>query len=203
MKDKILTKKGNMMQIDLTEVTEEITRIIEKKVEEINIQSEKSKLLPILQGLYKWGDASRKKIEGHMTAPPAHPDLVKIVSRGLSYGVMDMSVIWVYRGQIAQDMAYDQHASTKKFPNSIHNNIDEEGYVCAIDVAPYVNGKVCWKREQCCVMAGLFLAAGKELLASGEISHEVRSGSNWDRDGKFLTDQKLDDIVHLELVPKK
>jgi len=200
-----------MAKLDFTEINDEMERILgdaQTLIEKVKAMNQSdTKLLPILQGPYKWGNSSRKKLEGHYastadSSQPAHPDLVKIVSRALSYGLMNMSVICVYRGKSEQNQAFIAEKSEKQFPDSIHNNIDEDGFVCAIDVAPYVNGKVCWNRGQCCIMVGLCLAAGKELLASGEVTHEVRSGANWDMDGEFLTDQKLDDIVHLELVKK-
>lgn len=62
----------------------------------------------------------------------------------------------------------------------------------AIDFLPFVNGKVDMKSHNYFLIIGAFYAAAKSLGIS------ITSGANWDKDGEFITDQKFQDLGHIE-----
>lgn len=140
---------------------------------------------------YTWGNGSKRKMKD------LDPRLIRVIDRALGYGLMDMSVVCTIRDQPDQDQYFEDGVSDVMWPHSKHNVLKEGDKALAVDVVPWVNGAVSYKVKQCCVLAGILLAAAKEEGV------KVRSGSNWDMDGEFITDQKLVDPVHLEIVENK
>ena len=122
-----------------------------------------------------------------------HGNLCEVCKRALSYGVMDFTIVQGVRSQAEQDKYYELGTSKVKWPNSKHNVRDEGELAKAVDIAPFVNGKISWKIEHCLVLAGLVLGAAAELGV------DIRWGGNWDMDGEVVTDQSFDDLVHFEL----
>ena len=51
-------------------------------------------------------------------------------------------------------------------------------------------------------MQGVFHAVAERLFLAGRITHLIRGGHDWDRDGDF-TDQNFDDLGHVELYKPK
>jgi len=51
-------------------------------------------------------------------------------------------------------------------------------------------------------MQGVFHAVAERLFLAGTITHLIRGGHDWDRDGDF-TDQNFDDLGHVELYKPK
>lgn len=137
---------------------------------------------------YKWGKSSIRRME------QLDNRLIRVLNRALKYGLMDMSVICTVRSSINQGLAYIDGKSEVNWPDSKHNITNEGDKAMAVDVAPYVNGAVSYNREQCCILAGILLAAAREAGVN------VRSGANWDMDGEFITDQQFVDAVHFELI---
>lgn len=119
--------------------------------------------------------------------------LCEVCKRTLSYGVMDFTIIEGVRSRAKQDRLYELGNSKVRWPDSKHNVKEENDLARAVDLAPFVNGKVSWKIEHCLVLAGLVLGAGKELGV------DIRWGGNWDMDGEVMTDQWFDDLGHFEL----
>ena len=133
--------------------------------------------------MYKFGKSSEDRLSS------VHPDLVRVCRRMLGYGILDATVVQGRRGKEDQDRAFKEGKSKLKYPQSRHNSDPSE----AVDIAPFVNGKVSWNTQHCLVLAGLMLAAASELGV------KVRWGGNWDRDGEPVTDQTFNDLVHFEL----
>ena len=133
--------------------------------------------------MYKFGKSSEDRLES------VHPDLVKVCRRMLGYGILDATVVQGRRSQEDQDRAFREGKSKLKYPQSRHNSNPSE----AVDIAPFINGKVSWNSQHCLVLAGLMLAAASEL------GIKVRWGGNWDCDGEPVTDQTFNDLVHFEL----
>ena len=103
---------------------------------------------------------------------------------------MDFSVIEGYRPEQLQNQYYFEGKSRVKFPNGKHNQQPSK----AVDIAPFVNGKVSWNKLHCCVLAGIILATGATL------GTKLRWGGNWDMDLEPITDQEFQDLLHFEEV---
>ena len=65
----------------------------------------------------------------------------------------------------------------------------------AIDFACYENGKITWEDKYYYTVIGVILSTAKRL------GYEVRSGSDWDRDGDF-SDNNWNDLGHIELIKR-
>ncbi len=48
-------------------------------------------------------------------------------------------------------------------------------------------------------LAGIVIGIADEMYKSGEVSHKVRWGGDWDRDGDF-NDETFKDLWHFELI---
>jgi peptidoglycan L-alanyl-D-glutamate endopeptidase CwlK len=118
------------------------------------------------------------------------PELAAVVRHALGYGVMDFTVVCGRRCKAEQDRLYNIGKSMVKYPNSKHN-VEPLSY--AVDLVPYVDGDVSWKAIHCAVLAGLMLAAAKEL---GVV---IRWGGCWSGNPKDIGDQRLNDYVHYEV----
>lgn len=137
---------------------------------------------------YKFGKSSLKH-RGQI-----RENLVKVVDRALSYGIMDFSLTESVRSKEKQNEYYDEGKSEAKWPKGKHNVENEGDLAMAVDFCPYINNKPSWNKLHCCVLGGLLQAAAAELKI------KVRWGGNWDMDGEPITDQDFQDLVHMELV---
>ena len=102
---------------------------------------------------------------------------------------MDFAVTCSFRGEIEQNALYPEKTKVQ-WPNSKHNKWPAE----AMDLVPYVGGKISWNKFHCCVLAGIVLATAKNL------GIKLRWGGNWDMDDEPITDQDFQDLVHFEEV---
>lgn len=92
--------------------------------------------------MYSYSESSKKKIS------TMHPDLQAILDDAIE--VMDLTVVWGYRGEEAQNKAFDEGNSKLKFPQSDHNRMPSR----AGDVIPYPEK---WQasREKFMLMQGI------------------------------------------------
>lgn len=137
--------------------------------------------------MLEWGERSKQQLS------TIKPDLVRVMTTALHFGVMDMTIVEGRRSKEVQNQYYDERKSRVQWPNGKHNVKNPDDLAEAVDVAPYVNGSVSWNKLHCCVMAGLILAAAATLNV------KIRWGGNWDRDLEPITDQDFQDLVHFEL----
>jgi len=132
-----------------------------------------------------------------------HPDLRAVAHKVMSWQVFDLAIICGYRGKEAQLRAFMLGNSTKKFPFSTHNTVDENNMPCsnALDFAPWVylpSGKwgIPWNDTHAfAVLGGMFVAAGAAL------DTPIVYGGDWDMDGN-TKDQTLMDWGHAEILNK-
>ena len=137
---------------------------------------------------YKYGFGSTAKL---ITVKPS---LQAVCKRALGYEVMDATVIQGVRYQAEQDRYFDLEQSKVKWPNSKHNVLVPGSLANAVDIAPYINGKVSWEQVHCLVWAGLMLAAAEEEGV------RLRWGGCWSGNPGDIGNQDLNDYVHFELV---
>lgn len=133
---------------------------------------------------YKFGEASLTKLF------TVESRLQIVMHSAIDTGIIDFAVIEGHREKNIQDDYYTNGMSKVKWPDGKHNKVPSE----AVDVAPFINGKVSWNKLHCCVLAGVILSCAAKL------SIGIRWGGNWDMDGEPITDQDFQDLVHFELV---
>lgn len=133
---------------------------------------------------YKFGASSLARLE------TCDPRLQVVMKAAISQGIMDMTVTEGHRDQATQDKYFSEGKSRVQYPNGKHNSIPS----MAVDVAPFVNGKLSYDQRHCCHMAGIILGIAASLGV------KLRWGGNWDSDGEPVTDQDFQDLVHFELV---
>ncbi len=113
------------------------------------------------------------------------PQLVRLFERAV--GWQDCTVLCGYRGEADQEEAFRTGHSRARFGQSLHNRSPS----AAIDVAPW---PVDWSDR-----GRFYLFAGRVLQLADDMGIRIRYGGDWDQDGR-TTDQKLDDLVHFELL---
>jgi len=143
-----------------------------------------------------------------------HPDLQRIISWMLDYCVVDFSLI---EGHRSVDRQFELYKSGREFingrwkltkPKLKKTNID--GHVVkgnhnydpslALDFCAYVPEKpeLAWDIAHLTYIAATFVSVGEFMYKEGMITHKVRWGGNWDKDGD-LADNTLYDRPHVEL----
>lgn len=137
---------------------------------------------------YHFGNGSERKLL------ELDNDGVRVLRYALSMGLIDIAVVQTARSKAEQDRYFEIGKSQVRWPKSKHNRLSTADKVLAFDAAPYVNGKVSWKKEHCIFLAGIIQSAAKSL---GVI---IRWGGNWDMDGEPITDQNFQDLVHYEVI---
>lgn len=132
------------------------------------------------------------------------PELQETLDETLRHA--DHSLLEGYRGEEAQNKAFDTGHSKVRFPNGRHNKYPSD----AVDAAPYPidwDTKVA-KRDDAGKIVGInwsgvwnlcrfFYFAGMVVGIGAKLGHKIRFGGDWDGD-LDLDDQKFRDLVHFE-----
>ena len=134
---------------------------------------------------FRFSETSRARLA------TCHSELWEIMMTALAFGFIDMTIVSGKRGREEQNKAYEEGKSKKQFPDSKHNFSPS----LAVDVAPYVNGKISDKIQDYTYMAGIIMA----VAAYKGIN--LRWGGNWDGDGVIIQDQDFNDLAHFEVLP--
>jgi peptidoglycan L-alanyl-D-glutamate endopeptidase CwlK len=120
-----------------------------------------------------------------------HPALKVLVLTILDR--IDVTVVTGNRGEDEQNKAFADGKSSLRFPQSKHNKTPS----LAVDIAPYIRGKgVRWNSNEVSLMQGRIAEIACFL------GIPIRWGGDWDGDGD-ITEHKLQDFVHIELVESK
>ena len=110
----------------------------------------------------------------------------------------DCTIVEGHRDAAAQNKAFAEGKSKLKYPHSKHNKRPSQ----AVDAAPFINGKLNWKRENLLIFAGYVLGIADQLYRIGVVSHHIRLGADWDKD-KDVTDETFRDEPHFEIIPNE
>lgn len=154
----------------------------------------------------KYGEKSKKRLlEGHL-------DIQKIFNLFITRTKIDISIIEVHRSIETQQKYYaigrtvDLHKKTITNVDGInkvgkHNKKPSE----AVDFMvwhndKYLRNKIAYDKAHLMYVYGILDSCAQELYDKGEISHLIRSGSNWDMDGVLFIDQNFADAPHIELI---
>lgn len=141
----------------------------------------------IIKKMYKFSKRSEQRLS------ECDKDLQLICNTLIQY--IDFSIVTGYRSPAEQLKKVEQGLSKVKV--SKHNSNPS----LAVDIKPYPllkndNHSV---REQFYYLGGYAMGVAKVLKAQGLITHDVRYGGDWNRDGK-ITDNGFDDLYHIELI---
>ena len=104
--------------------------------------------------------------------------------------VADITLISGHRGREEQNELFADGKSTLEYPQSKHNNYPS----LAVDFQPFP-----YPRRDVKLWASLAYVAGHAIRIAAEQGVTLRWGGDWNRNGD-LTDQKFDDLFHLEIV---
>jgi peptidoglycan L-alanyl-D-glutamate endopeptidase CwlK len=113
---------------------------------------------------YRLGAQSRAELKG------VHPDLVKVVERAIQITVQDFSVHDGLR-TLEEQKRYVASGASQTL-NSKHR-AQADGYGHAVDLVPFINGKMRWEWEPIYVIAVAVWQAARELGVA------VRWGGAW------------------------
>ena len=129
----------------------------------------------------RFGKTSRKRLD---TCEDALQVLMNQVVKDF-----DCSITVGHRGKEAQEKAYSEGKSMKKWGQSKHNSYPSK----AVDVCPY---PIDWDdRDRFHFFAGFVMSVAIQLGIN------IRWGGNWRNDfNKGFKENKFDDMVHFELI---
>jgi len=132
-----------------------------------------------------------------------HHDLIKIHTLAISRTRVDYGISEGHRSIERQKALYDKGYSqidgiNKKGKHNYKPSLATDIYIYHTDLA--TRRKLAYDKGSLCYVAGIIIACADELLEIGGISHKIRWGGNWDKDGIILHDQSFDDLPHFELV---
>ena len=119
-----------------------------------------------------------------------HPGLQVIAYKALSTSIIDFTILCGHRSKEEQDAHFEQGTTQLKWPNSKHNKFPSD----AVDIVPWIRGKLSWNPLHCCFLAGILLTCAKEL------GYTLRWGGNWNMNLEPITDQTFQDLAHFEIV---
>lgn len=118
------------------------------------------------------------------------PELQILFNYVIKY--FDCSILCGERGETAQNKAYNDGFSTKKYPNSKHNSSPSE----AVDCIPY---PVEWENtNRMRYFIGYVMGIAKMLKMYNAMDKEIVSGIDWN-DNTILKDQRFNDLPHFEI----
>ncbi len=138
----------------------------------------------------KFGEASERNLEG------VHPQLVAVVRKALSYGIIDFSVREGVRTLERQKILLGEGAT--KTLDSKHIT-QADGFGHAVDLYPSPIDMVKVNKGDCREIVRFGLIAGCMLRAAEEVGLKIRWGADWDSDGQVL-DHTFFDAPHFEIV---
>lgn len=131
-----------------------------------------------------------------------HPDLIVIAEYVIDF--FDFSVIEGHRSLALQLKYYKEGRSKIDGVTRLGNHNYEPSL--AYDIYPYpipdLTKFTDKDKARFYQMSGYFLMAAQILYKQGKITHLIRLGLDWDRDGDFK-DQSFDDLPHVELYKPK
>ena len=152
-----------------------------------------------------WGRTSKSRLsQGHI-------DIQKIFNLAITRTSVDVSIIEVHRPVSKQQEYYAIGRTTELHRKPItkvdgvnilgkHNKTPSE----AVDFMIWHNDKetrlkIAYDSAHLSYFVGILQSCAIELYNKGEITHLLRWGANWDKDGVLFFDQSFDDAPHVEL----
>ena len=146
---------------------------------------------------FKFGNSSKTKLE------TCHEDLQTVLHLAISRSRIDFGITEGHRSLERQKQLFNEGRSKidgvkKKGKHNSNPSMAADIYIYHPD--PDTRSKLAYDKPSLCYIAGVVISCAGELLEKGEITHTIRWGGNWDKDGVILQDQSFDDLPHFELV---
>ena len=154
---------------------------------------------------YAFGKNSTKKLA------TCHVDLQKIWNLAISRSVLDIGISEGHR-PIKKQQEYYAIGRTVELHRKPITKIDGVNKLGKHNLTPSeafdfyiyhndrkIRKKIAYDQSHLSYVYGLLDSCAKELYEKGEITHLVRWGANWDKDGVLFYDQSFDDAPHVEL----
>lgn len=145
---------------------------------------------------YNFGERSLEQLA------TLHPDLQLIMLESLKNTDVDFSLVEGHRTVERQNKLYKKGLSKIDGIKTIgkHNVYPSE----AVDIVIYTSNRDMRKRIaydfiHLAYVGGVITSTAKQLFVQGKISHLIRWGLNWDRDGILKFDQTFIDAPHFEI----
>lgn len=140
---------------------------------------------------YQFGKVSLTRLS------TCHEDLQLVAKESLKVSDVDFGIAEGHRSPERQNEMFKQGKSKIDGITKLGNHNYNPSR--AFDIYGFVNGRTAYNQETIIYLAGVITGAANQLFAMGAISHKIRWGGNWDKDGEVMTDQKFDDAVHFEI----
>lgn len=137
----------------------------------------------------KFGRTSKKRLA------TVHPLLQLLLNVFIKY--YDCTIVCGHRNKPNQNKAFKEGVSTKEWPKSKHNfTLKKKPYSLAVDIAPWIKGrrKIDWKDKR-----QFYYMLGQIKILATMLGIDIIVGADWNNNND-VSDQKLDDLVHIELV---
>lgn len=83
---------------------------------------------------YRWSRKSAERLAD------CHPALIALMDAAIESSPVDMTILCGHRTEVEQTAAFNKGASKVEWPNSRHNRVP----ALAVDVAPYIDGRLSW-----------------------------------------------------------
>lgn len=126
-----------------------------------------------------FGDASKRRLA------ELHPDLQRVCLEVIEH--FNFTIVCGHRGEIDQNMAFEQGRSKLRWPDGKHNTLPSN----AMDLMYF---PIDWEDTK-----GAILFAGFVLGTARQMGIGLRWGGDWDRDWS-LKNNRFNDYPHFELV---
>ncbi len=122
-----------------------------------------------------------------------HKDLIAIFLEVIKF--RDCKILEGHRGKEAQEEAYRNGASKKRWPYGNHNSFPSN----AVDVTPFLREKPVDLNDipRHIYFGGFVMGIADTLRDEKKITHQIRWGGDWDGD---LNPKDGWDFVHFELI---
>ncbi len=146
---------------------------------------------------FNFGNSSKAKLA------TCHEDLQKIMELTIARTRIDFGISEGHRSVERQKQLFDEGRSKIDGITRLgkHNHTPSE----AVDIYIYhpdleTRRKLVYDKASLSYVAGVVISCATELVEKGEITHTIRWGGNWDKDGVILQDQSFDDLPHFEII---
>ncbi len=142
---------------------------------------------------YKFGNKSTTQLQ------TCHKDLQLIAHEALKLSRVDFSINEGHRTVERQNELFKKGRSTINgiTKKGKHNYQPSRAFDINICVAG--KPKLAYDHKHLCYVAGIIISAAESLYAKGQVTHKIRWGGNWDRDGEILYDHNFWDMPHFEI----
>jgi len=141
-----------------------------------------------------------------------HSDLILVAKESLKVSQVDFGISQGAR-TIEEQQQYYNEGKSKVNPSAYSDTvtllskgkhlIDAElrPKSWAFDFYAYVPGEsLTYDMIHLMFIVGVITATAERLRQEGKITHKIRSGTNWDRDGELKYDQSFFDAPHIEMI---